>query len=216
MPRFNPVPPTITDPAYKYVLYAKGDNEQSIVSSFYFVRRAGATTTASPQALNTAANLLVLPAIASVTSINTVYYRSTVYRLDDPTIPPANIIMSVPGDIAGDSSPSPVAFRIRRSSAWGGQRGFGTMRIGLVPESSTIGDKVAAGAEAALDLCMTALKLPLQTVNPTDGFMDPFILKRTFSPGPVVVPIVTGAIIIDWDWFPILGSQRTRLMRPPN
>lgn len=216
MPRFNPMPPVITRPAYKCVLFAKGNNGQAVVSSYYFVQREGATTTPSPQLVANAFDLLVRPAIASVTSIHTTYYRTTVHRLDDPTIPPANTIYEVPGDIAGDACPSTIAFRVRRSSAWGGQRGFGTMRIGLVPETSTTGDEVAAGAAAALDTCMAALKLPLQTVNPTDGFLDPHVLKRTFTPGPVVTPVITGAITVDWDWFPNLGSQRTRLQRPPN
>jgi len=216
MARFNPDPPTITAPSYKYVIYAKGDNGQSIVSSFYFVQRAGATTTPSPQLIGDAAHLTILPAMQSITSINTTYYRTTSYRLDDPTIPPANIIFTAAGQVAGDSCPSTVAFRVRRSSAWGGQKGFGTMRIGLVAESSTLADKVAAAFDATLDLAMTQFKLPLQTVNPTDGFMDPHVLTRVFSLGPVIVPIVKGAITVDWDWFRELGSQRTRLVRPPN
>ena len=216
MPRFNPVPPVITRPAFKVALHAKGDNGQALVSSFYFVQRAGATTTPSLQNVCNAFDLLVRPALASITSVQTNYYRTTAYRLDDPTIPPANTIYNVPGDVAGDQCPSTVSFRIRRSSAWGGQRGFGTMRIGLVAESSTTGDNVAAAFGPTLDTAMAALKLPLQTVNPTDGFLDPFLLKRTFTPGPVITPVITGAIIIDWDWFPELGSQRTRLQRPPN
>lgn len=216
MPRFNPLMPEVTRPSYKYVTQMVGDSNQLLMNTFYFIQREGATSVPDLLTLHGRIDLAYLPLLRSVQSVQTTYRRTTLHRLDKPEEIPTIIIQNPVGLVAGDALPGPNCFRLTRRTTRGGQRGQGMVRLGLVPESATIGDNIAAAFEPTMDALVTGLKVPITTPNPTDGFFDPALLTRTFTLGPVIVPVVRGAILMDWDWEPVIGTQRTRLMRPPN
>jgi hypothetical protein len=216
MPRYNPLLPQVVLPSYKYVLTGEGDNNQLIVNSLYYVQATGASSIPATADLHTAFDTLLLPEFRKVQSIQSTIRKTTLYRLDAPDEIATVRGHVLPGDLAGDGLPGPVCFRITRRTLVAGQRGRGQIRVGLVAESSTVGDKVAVAFEPALDAFMTILETPIGTANPTDGMFVPYHLKRTFTLPPTVVAVVRGAPVVDWDWDVALGSQRTRLLRGLN
>jgi len=213
MPRYNPDPPIVTLPSFKYVMEFRGVNEQAIINTLYFIQRAGATSVPGPSDVQTAADTLLVPLFRACLPTETALVKTTCYRYDDPTLVPTVVTRNSPGTVAGAALPAYVSIRIVRATNLAGQKGRGMIRLGGIPDSFDSNDKVAAAGTVPLDALIAGLETALTTANPTDGFLDPALLRRTFTLPPVVTAVVRGNVISDWDWMDILGSQRSRLMK---